>query len=82
MRGLYILIDDTSRVADKYTILMCGPQNAGTRKEPWYFQIGSIRQVGNTSESNHSFDDDISKSREYPQPNSLSNPANEQPLQQ
>ena len=48
MRGLYILIDDTTRVADKYTILMCCPQNAGTRKEPWYLQISSIRRITNT----------------------------------
>jgi len=26
MRGLYILIDDTTRVAGKYTILMDNPQ--------------------------------------------------------
>jgi hypothetical protein len=29
MRGLYILIDDTSRVAGKYTILKYDPQKSG-----------------------------------------------------
>jgi len=81
MRGLYILIDDTSRVADKYTILLCCPQNAETRKEPWYLQMSSIQRVGNTLESNQN-SDDLSKPRKSPQHNTLNHPTNGQLLQQ
>jgi hypothetical protein len=48
MRGLYILIDDTSRVAGKYTILKDNAQNTGycgTFRVPAYNACMSVHNA-------------------------------------